>query len=140
ADAGGQGGNGGERRDGEIIPPQPAAPAAAKPPATIDQDGRKLFAVPRKKIEGGDYVARALAAWTRSEITKDPLEKSLREMYGGDQAAEITGLVLRAAVNPAATTVATWAAELVQTSNVDFLDRLIPDFVYPQLAAMGVRY
>src|SRR5262249_33675281 len=54
-DASGHGGNGGERRDGEIIPPQPAAPAAAKPPATIDQDGRKLFAVPRKKIEGGDY-------------------------------------------------------------------------------------
>lgn len=131
----------GERRDGEIMPPQPSTPQPVKAvPATIDQDGRKLFAVPRKKIEAGDYLARALAAWTKSEITKDPLDKSLREMYGADNAAEITGMVLRAAVNPAATTVATWAAELVQTSNVDYLDRLIPDFVYPQLTGMGVRY
>ena len=47
--------------------------------------------------------------------------------------------MLRAAVNPAKTTVATWAAELVQTSNVDYLDRLIPNFIYPQLKAMGTK-
>ena len=38
------------------------------------------------------------------------------------------------------TTVATWAAELVQTSNVDYLDRLIPNFIFPQLKAMGTSY
>ena len=70
-------------------------------------------------------------------MTKDPLEKVLRDGYGND---EMTNVVLRAAVNPAMTTVATWAAELVQTSNVDFLDRLIPNFIYPQLKAMGVSY
>ena len=101
-----------------------------------DGDGRKLFAVPKKKPEPGDYVARALAAWTKQHVTKDPFEKILREGYSND---EMTNIVLRAAVNPAMTTVATWAAELVQTSNVDFLDRLIPNFIFPQLKAMGIE-
>ena len=93
--------------------------------------------MPRKKPEPGDYVARALAAWTKQHVTKDPFEKILREGYNNDEA---TNIVLRAAVNPAMTTVATWAAELVQTSNVDFLDRLIPNFIFPQLKAMGTSY
>lgn len=114
----------------ELLPP--TGEAAGKPGET-----RRMFALPKKKIEPGDYVMRALACWSKSQATKDTLDKSLREMYGGDEA---TGIVLRAAVNPANTTVATWAAELVQTSNVDFLDRLIPDAIYPQLAGMGVRY
>ena len=119
----------------EIIPP-PASNTASNTPVP-PSDGRKLFAVPRKKPEPGDYVARALAAWTKQHVTKDPFEKILREGYNNDEA---TNIVLRAAVNPAMTTVATWAAELVQTSNVDFLDRLIPNFIFPQLKAMGTSY
>src|SRR5580765_1358896 len=119
----------------EIIPP-PASNTASNTPLP-PQDGRKLFAVPRKKPEPGDYVARALAAWTKQHVTKDPFEKILREGYNNDEA---TNIVLRAAVNPAMTTVATWAAELVQTSNVDFLDRLIPNHIFPQLKAMGTSY
>ena len=119
----------------EIIPP-PASNTASNTPVQ-PSDGRKLFAVPRKKPEPGDYVARALAAWTKQHVTKDPFEKILREGYQNDEA---TNIVLRAAVNPAMTTVATWAAELVQTSNVDFLDRLIPNFIFPQLKAMGTSY
>jgi HK97 family phage major capsid protein/HK97 family phage prohead protease len=125
--------------DGEVISPPPATPSTPMPkaPTTIDMEGRRLFAIPKKKVEAGDYTFRALACWTKSHANKDPLEKSLREMYGGD---ELTGMVLRAAVNPAMTTVATWAAELVQTSNVDFLDRLMPSSIYAPLAAAGVRY
>jgi HK97 family phage prohead protease/HK97 family phage major capsid protein len=117
----------------EILPPLPTNNTPVQP----RDDGRKLFAIPRKKVEPGEYVARALAAWTKHHVTKDPLEKILRDGYGND---EMTNVVLRAAVNPAMTTVATWAAELVQTSNVDFLDRLIPNFIYPQLKALGTSY
>ena len=116
----------------EIIPPP-----NRNTPLPPQGDGRKLFAVPRKKTEPGDYVARALAAWTKQHVTKDPFEKILRDGYNND---EMTNIVLRAAVNPAMTTVATWAAELVQTSNVDFLDRLIPNHIFPQLKALGTSY
>jgi HK97 family phage prohead protease/HK97 family phage major capsid protein len=121
-----------ERREPEIMPPLTStAPTIDRP------DGRKLFAVPKKKLEPGDHVARALAAWTKAHVLKDPIDKILRDGYGND---EMTSIVLRAAVNPAMTTVATWAAELVQTSNVDYLDRLIPNFIFPQLKAMGPSY
>jgi HK97 family phage major capsid protein len=119
----------------EILPPLTVT--SNNTPAAPKDDARKLFAVPKKKVEPGDYVARALAAWTVQHVTKDPFEKIMREGYGND---EKTNIILRAAVNPAMTTVATWAAELVQTSNVDFLDRLIPNFIYPQLKAMGTGY
>ena len=111
-----------ERREQEIILPQ-----TSNTPTMPQGDGRKLFAVPKKKLEPGDHVARALAAWTKAHVTKDPIDKVMRDGYGND---EMTNVVLRAAVNPAMTTVATWAAELVQTSNVDFLDRLIPNFIF----------
>jgi len=124
-----------ERREPEIMPP-----LSSTAPALQNGDGRKLFAVPKKTLEPGDHVARALAAWTKAHVTKDPLDKVLRDGYGSDDRAERTGIVLRAAVNPAMTTVATWAAELVQTSNVDYLDRLIPNFIFPQLKAMGNSY
>jgi HK97 family phage prohead protease len=99
---------------------------------------RKSFALPpKKKPEPGDYVYRALAAWASAQTLREPLEKQLQERYQND---ETTGIVLKAAVNPAMTTVAGWAAELTQAINVGFLDRLIPDSVYPRLAARGNRY
>jgi len=112
-------------------------PSHSNTPTLPNGDGRKLFALPKKKLEPGDHLARALAAWTKAHVTKDPLDKVLRDGYGND---EMTNIVLRAAVNPAMTTIATWAAELVQTSNVDYLDRLIPNFIFPQLKAMGQSY
>ena len=121
-----------ERREQEII-----LPTTGNTPTMPQGDGRKLFAIPKKKLEPGDHLARALAAWTKAHVTKDPIDKVLRDSYGAD---EMTNVVLRAAVNPAMTTVATWAAELVQTSNVDYLDRLIPNFIFPQLKALGASY
>ena len=97
----------------------------------------RVFAAPRKKEEP-DLVLRALACMAKSQAAREPdLGKALRELYHGD---EMTNVVLRAAVNPANTTVATWAAELISTVNVGFLDRLIPNSIYQQLAPMGARY
>lgn len=101
-------------------------------------DPRKPFAfAAKKKPEPEDYVYRALTAWSSSVGSRDPLEKVLRDRYQND---EPTNIVLRAAVNPAMTSVAGWAQELVQTANVGFLDRLIPNFIYPALSAAGTKY
>jgi HK97 family phage major capsid protein len=123
---------------GQIMAP---TPAKADPIAAISETMR-VPAVPRKKLEPSDHQFRALAAWTKSQAAHEPdIGQTLRTMYSGvNSQAEITSMVLRAAVNPANTTVATWAAELIQTDVMPFLDRLIADSIYLQLAGMGVRY
>ena len=121
-------------RDGEILAPQPAR--SEPTPEAI-----RIPAQPRQKLEYSDHQFRALAAWTKAQAAHDPdLGRTLREMYPGGTYSEITGMVLRAAVNPANTTVATWAAELIQTETLPFLDRLIPDSIFLPLANMGARY
>jgi HK97 family phage prohead protease len=112
-----------EVKQGEIIVPE--------------RRGAIAFAAPKQKIEPADYMFRALACWHGSQALREPLDKVLQDKYRND---EFTGAVLRAAVNPAQTSVATWAAELTSTVNVGFLDRLIPNFIYPALAAAGARY
>jgi HK97 family phage major capsid protein len=58
-------------------------------------------------------------------------------MYGNDEGTQI---ILRAAVNPAMTTVAGYAAELVQTANGSFMDRLIANSIYGPLSMIGGRF
>jgi HK97 family phage major capsid protein/HK97 family phage prohead protease len=141
-------GNGGG--NGSNIPPLPRvienepimAPAIVKSKEPVVSEASRLpTIIPRKKLEASDHQIRALAAWTKSQAAHDPdIGRTLRDMYKGGQASEVTDMVLRAAVNPANTTVATWAAELIQTDVQPFLDRLIADSIYLPLAGMGVRY
>jgi HK97 family phage major capsid protein/HK97 family phage prohead protease len=118
------------------------APAIVKSrEPVISEPSRLPTIIPRKKLEASDHQIRALAAWTKSQAAHDPdIGRTLRDMYRGGPGSEITDMVLRAAVNPANTTVATWAAELVQTDVQPFLDRLIAESIYLPLASMGVRY
>ena len=110
-----------EAKEGQIILPE-----------------RRSFALPaKKKPEPEDYMYRALATWASAQSLREPLEKVLQDRYQNDEA---TGIILRAAVNPAMTTVAGWAAELAQSVNVGFMDRLLPNSIYPSLASRGVRY
>ena len=69
-----------ERREQEVLPPL----ALPRSETTDRPDGRKLFAIPKKKLEPGDHLARALAAWTKAHVTKDPIDKILRDGYGND--------------------------------------------------------
>jgi HK97 family phage major capsid protein len=120
-----------------------AVTTQSKPPTEIKTGeiivpDRKPFALPKSKTpEPGDYMYRALAAWSAAESNKQSLDQTLRQIYPNDDA---TGIVLRAAVNPAQTTVAGWASELIQTAQQGFLDRLIPDFIYPALSSRGSKY
>jgi HK97 family phage major capsid protein len=102
-----------------------------------DPQQRRPFALPRKSIEPADYVFRAVTCGVKAFGQQISLDHALRDLYANDEA---TGIILRAAVNPAQTTVAGWAAELVQTANGAFLDRLIADSIYGPLSGIGSRY
>ncbi len=91
-----------------------------------------------KKVIDGDYVFRSLATWFSAHASRETIDHVLRSRYGDRD--ERMNMVLRAAVNPATTTVAGWAAELVQTQNAGFLDRILPKSIYMPLANRGNRY
>ena len=101
-------------------------------------ENRRPFALPKKKIEPADYLFRAAATSTCGHSASGcPVEQVIRENYGSDEATQI---VTRAAVNPATTTTAGYALELVQTGWGAFLDRLLANSVYGPLSAAGTRY
>jgi HK97 family phage prohead protease len=128
-----------ERQERALATTVQAKPVTEVKTGEIIVPERRPFALPKKKSpEPEEFIYRALTCWSISNgPERQPLERALRERYGNDEA---TGVVLRAAVNPAQTGVAGWASELVQTSNVGFLDRLIPNFIYPTLSGRGSKY
>ena len=91
--------------------------------------------MPAKKIEPVDYMLRSAIITGLAHHQRKSLEQVLHERYGNDEA---TGIVLRAAVDPAKTTVVGWAAELVQTVTDGFLNTLFPISVYARLRSMSV--
>ena len=137
-------GNGG----GELQPPRTidhepiTAPSIVKNREPMMSGDAQLPAMaPRKTMGFSDHQFRALAAWTKAQASHEPdLGRTLRDLYKDGKNSEFTAAVLRAAVNPANTTVATWAAELVQTDTTPFLDRLMANSIYLPLSAAGVKY
>jgi HK97 family phage prohead protease len=119
------------------LAPRPATPPADKPLTGEILAPAPVWAAPKKKLEPADYGFRALSIGLKAFGNQMPLEAALREMYGNDEA---TGIFLRAAVNPAQTTVAGWAAELVTTANGAWFDRLVAKSIYAPLSAAGARY
>ena len=62
------------------------------------------------------------------------------KVYGDDEATKVVcDLTLKAASAPAMTTVAGWAAELVQQIVTDLMPTLLPSSVYPSLSSMGLQ-
>ena len=76
----------------------------------------------RKKLRPSDVIARAATVeLLRQQIGPNHLEARadvLERIYGGCPA---TSYYLKAATNPASSTTATWAAELIDQSMADFL-------------------
>ena len=70
---------------------------------------------------------------------KPDIGRALRDLYKDGKIAKLPALYY-APGSPANTTVATWAAELIQTDVMPFLDRLIAGCIYLPLANAGVRY
>jgi len=104
-------------------------------------DPRKPFAVPAKKVEPLDYVFRSLTVMVKSHVERRPQEEVMRECYGEDVVTRaVAGSITKAAVAPADTATPAWAGALVQTAIGDFFDLLLPQSVYPSLAAVGGRF
>ena len=105
----------------------PAAPAVLRhQPSTAQQ-----------RIEPREHIYRAMAVHLIAKIQDKRIEDVLRERYPGDEG---TGIVLRAANAPAMTTVAGWAAELVNIAVAEFLNLLPVQSLYPGLSAKGPRF
>jgi HK97 family phage major capsid protein len=65
----------------------------------------------------------------------------LQARYGADDTIKtMLDIVTKSASAPATTTTTGWAAELVQTATLDFLDSLMPLSVYPGLRDRGGRF
>ena len=74
---------------------------------------KRPFALPKKKIEPADLMFRAIVCGIRcASRTRMPLDQVIREDLRQRRSDQI---ITRAAVNPATTTGAGYAAELVQT-------------------------
>jgi HK97 family phage prohead protease len=102
------------------------APHIARPSLTSKRDTRP--------VKGDDLCLREGVVRMRAVAFKQDPIRVLEDSYGDHEATQI---YVRAAISGATTTTAGWAAELVQTANVDFLGTLGPDAVFPRLAALG---
>ncbi len=98
---------------------------------------QRPFAVPKKKIEPADLLVRSAALLAMSYGRREPLQAMLAANYGNDEA---TGVILRAATSPALMTTVGWAAELVETVNAAFIDRLLETSIYAPLSNRGARF
>lgn len=104
---------------------QPAAGSSQRP-----------FAAPARKIAPSEYLIRTAVVTMLAHVTHKSIDQVLAERYPD----EITGVVVRTAVNPATTVFPTWAAELIETGVGDFMGLLMPLSLYQPLAARGSRF
>lgn len=98
---------------------------------------KRPYAIPAKKFQPRDLLVRGAVVQFLAHIHKQSPEAVLRAVYPHDEAV---GMLVRAAVNPAMTTVPTWAQELVTQAIGDYLDTLPRDSIYPALSRMGQRF
>ena len=92
-----------------------------------------------KKPDPLDYLWRACLVRCKSKAENADIDEVRRKIYGDDEATRaVCDIVLKAASAPAMTTVAGWAAELVQQIYADFMTVLLPVSVFPRLEAMGL--
>jgi HK97 family phage prohead protease/HK97 family phage major capsid protein len=106
-----------------------ASPAAAADPA-------RPFAAPARKVQPSDYLIRMAVVNFLQHVTHRTHDAILAERYPD----EVTGVVVRAAVNPATTVFPPWAAELVETAVAEFINLLMPLSIYAPLSARGARF
>jgi HK97 family phage prohead protease/HK97 family phage major capsid protein len=98
---------------------------------------RQAIQVMPNKCEPHRHIVRAMAVHFIAKMQGRQLDDVLRERYPGDEG---TGVILRAAAAPAQTTVAGWAAELVNIAIADFLNQLPYSTIYPRISAKGPRF
>jgi HK97 family phage prohead protease/HK97 family phage major capsid protein len=87
-----------------------------------------------------DYLVRAGVVTYLSRLTHRLPEDICKAYapYNDEETRAFVDWNIRAATNPALTTVTGWAAELVQTSYADFMALLTAVSIFPRLAAKGL--
>lgn len=111
---------------------------------TVEKSGgdqRRPFAAPAKKTQPQDLIIRAAVVQVLSHIEKRSLNDVLAARYGEDDTIKtMLDVTTKSATVPATTTATGWAAELVQTATLDFIDTLVAKSVYPVLRDLGGRF
>jgi HK97 family phage prohead protease/HK97 family phage major capsid protein len=109
-------------------------------PPTMGHNGgppmvaRRPLGLASRDVSPGDLYLRAISARFQAYARGMPVEAVLAERYPDH---EPTAIVTRAAIAGATTTTTGWASELVQLAQGEFINSLMPNQVFPKLAAMG---
>jgi hypothetical protein len=91
-------------------------------------------------MEPLEFLVRAGTVRALSRSMGISIDEARVKAYGDDEATKVVcDLTLKSAVAPAITTVAGWAAELVQQIVTDLMPTLLPSSVFPSLSAMGLK-
>lgn len=104
------------------------------PGAVVPAQVRAPLGMVGKRGKPSDLIIRAAIVNGIAEHLHQDKMDVLERIYGQDQGV---AAVVKAAVAPATTTVAGWAAELINTAMTDFIETLRPESVYPALSAAG---
>ena len=101
---------------------------------------RQLFGMPApKKVMPHEHVIRGAICLAFAHRYHKSMQEARAIIYPKDEATKAyVDYVEKTASAPAMTTVVGWAAELAQTIYSDFMTLLMPNSVYPRLAAMGL--
>jgi HK97 family phage prohead protease/HK97 family phage major capsid protein len=120
--------------------------ATSRQPARSNGGGTSFrpFSLPAKKIDPVELVIRAGTVAMFAHTNKRPIEETRLALaqeyphYNDEATKGYIDYVMRAATNPAMTSVTGWAAELVQTIYSNFMETLMPKSVFPRLSGYGL--
>jgi HK97 family phage prohead protease/HK97 family phage major capsid protein len=102
---------------------------------------RRPLGVKHREAAPQENLIRAATAHFLAYCQRQPVDRILQDRYGDyhdrQEIEAITAMMSRAAMTPATTTTATWAAELAATATADFVSQLDPSYIFPRLAPMG---
>lgn len=114
---------------------------AAKTAVPVEQrsvPGTARPATVAKKSEPKDILVRSAVCRLMAHFERRSAYEVMVERYGEDDTVKaMLDVVTKAATAPATTTTTGWAAELVQTSVLDFMESLKAASVYPALREKG---
>ena len=113
----------------------------AKAEIVVPVSAAKVPASAARKSETKDLLIRSAVCRVLAHVEKVSPVDVMSARYGEDENIKtMLDVVNKAAAAPATTTTTGWAAELVQTATLDFLDSLMPMSVYPGLRDRGGRF
>lgn len=109
--------------------------------ARADAPKEKAPASVAKKSDPKDMFIRSAVCRVLGHIERKSPYEVMEGRYGADENIKtMLDVVTKAAAAPATTTTSGWAAELVQTATLDFMETLMPKSVYPSLRDRGGRF